>query len=355
MLRTFRAAAMALVALSAVAIVVPADAATDVSAKKRRWVSLNEVTINVEMKKESARPRRSYTKSLRRERELRRVRAAKARAANIRKVKAAKAAQAKAAKAKLAAVPVPVVQPKVPEFGHIMAISLSTLTPMTDEFIEHLARMALEIERVRELAEARAYIVRTATPGGTMTRDGVANNVRKFHPELVLRLMPAIKEARANGLPHAGVHSGYRAPGWGVGGFKDKFNSLHGVGMAVDMHGIGKRGSAASVKWFAIAGRHGIFNPYGPYHRAEHNHYQITMTKAVTRGMPLRATISAMGPIDLERMWKVATSIIRYQPYLGPPPAPRVRYAKRHRSHYAKVHKPRHYHARRHRVRYAGA
>ena len=52
-----------------------------------------------------------------------------------------------------------------------------------------------ELEKAEELKAARAYLVKTATPGGTMTRDGVANNIAKLHPVFVLRSAKAIAEA----------------------------------------------------------------------------------------------------------------------------------------------------------------
>jgi hypothetical protein len=47
----------------------------------------------------------------------------------------------------------------------------------------------------------------------------------------------------------AGVFSAYRPPAFGVGGFSDKFNSLHTYGLAVDMRGIGTPGSAEAELW----------------------------------------------------------------------------------------------------------
>jgi hypothetical protein len=47
------------------------------------------------------------------------------------------------------------------------------------------------------------------------------------HPAFVNRLAAAIAEARSAGLPFAGIFSAYRPPAFGVGGFVDKFHSLH--------------------------------------------------------------------------------------------------------------------------------
>src|SRR5262245_15395291 len=78
-----------------------------------------------------------------------------------------------------------------------------------------------------ETARARAYLIETATPGYTMTRQGPERAIGRLHPEFVRRLAAAITEARGAGLPFAGIFSAYRPPVFGVGGFVDKFHSLH--------------------------------------------------------------------------------------------------------------------------------
>src|SRR5262245_53683484 len=90
-----------------------------------------------------------------------------------------------------------------------------------------------------ERARARAYLIETATPGYTMTRQGPERAIGRLHPEFVKRLATAITEARGAGLPFAGIFSAYRPPAFGVGGFVDKFHSLHTYGLAVDVTGIG--------------------------------------------------------------------------------------------------------------------
>ena len=76
-----------------------------------------------------------------------------------------------------------------------------------------------------ETARARAYLIETATPGYTMTRQGPERAIGWLHPEFVKRLAAAIAEARGAGLPRAGIFSAYRPPVFGVGGFADKFHS----------------------------------------------------------------------------------------------------------------------------------
>ena len=74
-----------------------------------------------------------------------------------------------------------------------------------------------------ELLEARAYLIATAVPGYTMTRQGPELAIGRLHPEFASRLASAIQEARSVGLAEAGIFSAYRPPAFGVGGFVDKF------------------------------------------------------------------------------------------------------------------------------------
>jgi hypothetical protein len=159
-------------------------------------------------------------------------------------------------------------------------------------------------------ADDRAYLLATATPGDTMTRQGPDVAIARLNPEFVTRLASAIREARQEGLASAGVSSAYRPPGFGVGGFADKFNSLHAYGLAVDMTGIGDPGSTEAKLWHGIAGRHGVICPYGPDSRKEWNHCQATQVKKVSSDNPLRETITAQGPRLLDDMFKVGNSVI---------------------------------------------
>ena len=108
----------------------------------------------------------------------------------------------------------------------------------------------------------------------------------------------------------AGVFSAYRPPAFGVGGFSDKFNSLHTYGLAVDMHGIGRPGSPEAQLWHETAARNGVVCPYGPRDRAEWNHCQPTSVKIILAENPLRETVSAAGPYDVESMFEVGNSMI---------------------------------------------
>jgi hypothetical protein len=96
-----------------------------------------------------------------------------------------------------------------------------------------------------ELAEARSYLIQTASPGYTMAKQGVELAIERLHPEFAICLTKALREARDYGL-RAGIFSAYRPPAFGVGGFSDKFNSLHAYGLAV-LYGIGRPGSVEAL------------------------------------------------------------------------------------------------------------
>jgi hypothetical protein len=162
-----------------------------------------------------------------------------------------------------------------------------------------------------EIAEARAYLVETASPGYTMTLQGPEVAIGRLHPEFAVRLENAIREARSAGLPLAGVFSAYRPPAFGVGGFSDKFNSLHTYGLAVDMRGIGTPGSAEAELWHRIAAKNGVVCPYGPRDRAEWNHCQPTSVKMIVAQNPLRETVSSAGPYDLDSMFEAGNAMIQ--------------------------------------------
>jgi hypothetical protein len=161
-----------------------------------------------------------------------------------------------------------------------------------------------------EVADARAYLIETASPGYTMTLQGPELAIGRLHPEFAVRLEHAIREARSAGLPLAGVFSAYRPPAFGVGGFSDKFNSLHTYGLAVDMRGIGSPGSSEAQLWHEIAAKNGVVCPYGPRDRAEWNHCQPTSIKIILAENPLRDTVSSAGPFDLESMFEAGNAMI---------------------------------------------
>jgi hypothetical protein len=161
-----------------------------------------------------------------------------------------------------------------------------------------------------EVAEARAYLVETASPGYTMTLQGAELAIGRLHPEFAVRLERAIREARSAGLPYASVFSAYRPPAFGVGGFSDKFNSLHTYGLAVDMRGIGSPGSPEAQLWHRIAAKNGVVCPYGPRDRAEWNHCQPTSVKIILAQNPLRETVTSAGPLDVASMFEAGNPLI---------------------------------------------
>jgi len=168
-----------------------------------------------------------------------------------------------------------------------------------------------------ETARARAYLIETATPGYTMTRQGPERAIGRRHPEFVRRLAAAIADARVAGLPFAGIFSAYRPPAFGIGGFADKFHSLHTYGLAVDVTGIGAPGTASALLWHEIAARNGVICPYGPNNLMEWNHCQPTWVKIILPDNPLRETVTADGPISLEGMFEVGHSLIAASGTIG--------------------------------------
>lgn len=160
-----------------------------------------------------------------------------------------------------------------------------------------------------ELAEARSYLIQTASPGHTMAKQGSELAIERLHPEFAIRLAKAVREGRDYGLV-AGIFSAYRPPAFGVGGFSDKFNSLHAYGLAVDLYGIGRPGSVEALWWHEIAAKHGLICPYGHHDKTEWNHCQPTALKAVPADNLLRQTITADGPVSLEAMFEAGTSAI---------------------------------------------
>lgn len=153
----------------------------------------------------------------------------------------------------------------------------------------------------QDLDAARAYLVATATPGYTMIRQGVAVAIGRLHPAMAVRLADAIQRAREAGLARAGVFSAYRPPAFGVGGFSDKFNSLHSYGLAADVTGIGAAGSRWARVWEHCVRLAGLYLPYGPDNSREFNHTQLVPTRIAAHQW--RATIAAGEPRDLRAMW----------------------------------------------------
>lgn len=195
-------------------------------------------------------------------------------------------------------------------FGDIVSIG-EVATQAALEIPEQIIIKPLgEIAASIGLAADRAYLIATANPGYTMERQGVRLSIERLHPEFVRRLAAAFRDARRQGLEPR-VFSAYRPPVYGVGGFQNKFNSAHAYGLAVDLSGIGRPGSKTTYAWRRIAATHGVYGPYSANSRSEWNHFQITPAKMVTYAAhDLRHTITARGPVSLQRMWHAADAII---------------------------------------------
>ena len=157
----------------------------------------------------------------------------------------------------------------------------------------------------------RAFLDATALEGQTMEIQGKDVAIGWLHPDFGARLAAALKEAKEAGFEDIGVFSGYRKPALGVGGYKDKAQSCHAYGLAVDMYGIGRPRSQQSKKWYEIATKNGLYNPYGPNHRVEWNHYQGIPEKGCGRFPQLRETITKAGPGDLQTMWRAGSRFIK--------------------------------------------
>jgi hypothetical protein len=198
---------------------------------------------------------------------------------------------------------------KLPDFGepYRPQAPVNPATASLPAVVEERAGAMLAPKSAVE--EAKAYLIDTATPGYTMVRQGVDVAIGRLHPEFIVKLSAAIKLARQEGMTHAGLFSAYRPPAFGIGGFSDKFNSLHSYGLAVDMTGIGGPGSRFARLWQTIVQKVGLYLPYGPNNRAEFNHTQLVPTKMAPSF--LRATITASEPKDLQRMW-LASGISSY-------------------------------------------
>jgi hypothetical protein len=76
------------------------------------------------------------------------------------------------------------------------------------------------------------------------------------------------------------------------------------------MRGIGSPGSPEAQLWHEIAAKNGVVCPYGPSDPAEWNHCQPTSVKMILAENPLRNTVSAAGPFDLETMFEVGNPMI---------------------------------------------
>lgn len=262
----------------------------------------------------------------------------------------------------IAALSSPIPHPK-PDGWHVAAkpTIVVTVTPVTQDRIAPVTDWGAPVDdgpshTIADVAAAKAYLARTAYAGGSIRILGREKSIACLHPQFALNLAATIRDARKHGYPDAAVFSGCRPPRLGIGGFKDKRKSLHGVGLAADIHGIGAPCSARAKRFHKIASVHGVYGAYGPCNRAEFNHMQGTTIKQTSPA--LRATFTKAGDIapDLERMWRVAGSVVLAagQPVAklaGRTGAGRTHAAKHRRAKRAKVAKRHNTHRRVHVVR----
>ena len=190
---------------------------------------------------------------------------------------------------------------KLPDFGELPRPQ-APVNPVTASLPAVIEERVIEGTKSKSaVEEAKAYLIDTATPGYTMVRQGVPVAIGRLHPDFIVKLAAAVRLARQAGMTHTGVFSAYRPPAFGIGGFGDKFNSLHSYGLAVDMTGIGGPGSRFAKLWQNIVWRVGLYLPYGPNNRAEFNHTQLVPTRVAPSF--LHHTITASEPKNLHTMW----------------------------------------------------
>jgi hypothetical protein len=129
---------------------------------------------------------------------------------------------------------------------------------------------------------ARSYLV-SISPG--YTHAGIA----KLNPTYVAALANVIETARSQGVK-AYVSSAYRDPNqlWNQGQrtsaarFDKAGYSLHSLGAATDIGGLGEANSKAAKAFYAIATKGGIYNPYGVGNTKEFNHFQMIPQKVAS-------------------------------------------------------------------------
>jgi hypothetical protein len=215
--------------------------------------------------------------------------------------------------------------------------SVPVPVPLPKELDEQIPKDMLVRQQVDA---ARRYLIRIACAGRTMSRQGGDLAVGRLHPIFAVRLAAAIKQARREGLPGVCPFSTYRPPAFGVGGYSNKYDSMHAYGLAADMQGIGRPGSTQALIWWRVVHENGLYLPYGPYNHAEWNHTQLLHQKGrqFVESHPVRRTITGYGPISLMAMWTAAgVDMLKVTPdqptkELMPPPPGRRALDHVHRS-----------------------
>jgi hypothetical protein len=145
-------------------------------------------------------------------------------------------------------------------------------------------------------------------------RGGTISNL---NPDFATKLAASIREARNAGL-NVGIASGFRPPDTlknqgrtgPAASFDAAGNSLHTYGMAVDVDGIGQPGSDTAQKWYDIATRNGIYNPYGVGNASEWNHYQALPYKNLS-GSDRDQLFAAYSSGDQNSVWKLGSNLMQ--------------------------------------------
>ena len=158
------------------------------------------------------------------------------------------------------------------------------------------------------LAETRVFLKGRAVPSDSINAQGRTVALGRLHSTFAENLGRAVRQAQSEGI-NVTINSAYRPPGLRIGGYRNKFHSLHAYGLAVDVQGIGGVGSETAKRWHEIASENGLYNPYGVNHEKEFNHFQAVPEygrQFVEANPQLRAAITAEGPIDVEAMWEAS-------------------------------------------------
>ncbi len=131
-------------------------------------------------------------------------------------------------------------------------------------------------------------------------------DVSSMHPDLAVRLAGAIQEARASGL-NVTLTSGWRSRETAGSAYDANGFSLHDKGGAADVGGIGAPGSPEAQKWADIAGKHGLYNPYGVDNPKEWNHWQL-VPYVIEKRPDVQAAIAAAGG-DQAKVWNAIAPV----------------------------------------------
>lgn len=197
----------------------------------------------------------------------------------------------------------PAVPPRDP--GASQALAVGAFLGLPDGWEEGVS--AAIPQSIKDLG----YLVaRASDESETISRQSPIVAIGRLVPEFVSRLAAAFRDAEMAGLNPC-VQSAYRPPGYGIGGFSNKYVSAHSYGLAADICGLDGPGEHAAILFRKIAAQHGVYSPYSVNSRSEFNHFEPTHERLVLDAVPsLRGTITADGPRDLERMWKLAESVV---------------------------------------------